>query len=213
VDNYKPFVYFVFIYVLTNLILNACSGIILFQGQQWNWAGKCLALAVEILFVLVISPFPKSIFSISKKVDWSGTRPLLILCFIYIVFRIGMYATSGEASLQIHPETTLYQATLPGLQEELLYRGILLGLINTVFIHPGFRFLNVNFGLSTMLTSLLFGLAHGLSLTVNLTFSMNFFVFARAAFDGFLFALLTEKTKSLLPGMVFHNVGNLIGLH
>lgn len=118
VDNYKPFVYFVFIYVLINLILNASSGIILFQGQQWNWAGKCLALAVEILFVLVISPFPKSVFSISKKVDWSGTRPLLILCFIYIVFRIGMYATSGEASLQIHPETTLYQATLPGLQEE-----------------------------------------------------------------------------------------------
>lgn len=212
-DNYKPLVYFVFIYVLTNLILNACSGIILFQGQQWNWAGKCLALAVEILFVLAISPFPKSMFSITKKVDWSGTTPLLILCFIYIVFRTGMYFTSGDASLQIHPETTLYQATLPGLQEELFYRGILLGLINAVFVHPGFSFLKINFGLGTILTSLLFGLAHGLSINENLTFNMNFFVFARTTFDGFLFSLLTIKTKSLLPGIFYHNVLNLIGLH
>ena len=64
-----------------------------------------------------------------------------------------------------------------------------------------------------MLTSLLFGLAHGLRINENLTFSMNFFVFARTTFDDFLFALLTVKTKSLLPGMVFHNVLNLIGLH
>ncbi len=94
-----------------------------------------------------------------------------------------------------------------------MYRGILLGLINAVFVHPGFSFLKINFGLGTILTSLLFGLAHGLSINENLTFNMNFFVSARTTFDGFLFALLTVKTKSLLPGIFYHNVLNLIGLH
>ncbi|MFN8264422.1 MAG: CPBP family intramembrane glutamic endopeptidase, partial [Chitinophagales bacterium] len=62
-------------------------------------------------------------------------------------------------------------------------------------------------------TSLLFGLAHGISINENFNFSFNYFVLFRTTFDGFLFALLTEKTKSIFPSIVFHNILNLIGLH
>jgi membrane protease YdiL (CAAX protease family) len=102
---------------------------------------------------------------------------------------------------------------MPGLQEELLYRGILLGLLSSVFVIPGFKFLNVNFGLAAIITSLLFGLTHGISVNENFNFNFNYFSFFRTTFDGFLFALLAGKTKSIFPGIIFHNILNLIGLH
>ena len=209
----KPIIYFVLIYFVTNLLLTSFSNVTFFQGQQWNWIGKGLALIAGLIFIALIPTFNRTSFGITTKINWTETKPLLTFCFIYFLIRVGLYATSSDATLNINPETTLYQATLPGLQEELLYRGILLGLLSSVFIHPSFKFLKVNFGLATVITSLLFGFAHGININENFSFSFNYFVLFRTAFDGFLFALLTEKTKSIFPSIVFHNILNLIGLH
>lgn len=211
--NLKPIIYFMLIYIGTNLLVTSFSSITFFQGQQWNWVGKGLALIAGLLFISIIPAFNKSSFGITTKINWTEAKPLLTFCFIYFLIRIGLYAKSNDATLDINLETTLYQATLPGLQEELIYRGILLGLLGSVFILPGFKILKVNFGLATIITSLLFGLVHGISVNENFNFSFNYFILFRTAFDGFLFALLTEKTKSILPSIIFHNILNLIGLH
>ncbi|MFZ1679130.1 MAG: hypothetical protein WAT91_17745, partial [Saprospiraceae bacterium] len=125
-SNLTPILFCVLFYVVTNLLLSAFSNLTIFQGQQWNWFGKSLALIAGLLFIAIIPGFTKSSFSITSKINWTDTKPLLALCFIYFLIRVGLYAVSGGATLSINPETTLYQATLPGLQEELLYRGILL---------------------------------------------------------------------------------------
>ena len=187
----KPIIYFVLIYVVTNLLLTSFSNVTFFQGQQWNWIGKGLALIAGLIFIALIPTFNRTSFGITTKINWTETKPLLTFCFIYFLIRVGLYATSSDATLNINPETTLYQATLPGLQEELLYRGILLGLLSSVFIHPSFKFLKVNFGLATVITSLLFGFAHGININENFSFSFNYFVLFRTAFDCFLFDLLT----------------------
>lgn len=213
VGDLKPIIFFVVIYVVTNLLLTSGSNINFFQGQQWNWVGKGLAIIVGLLFIAIIPTFNRTTFGITTKMSWSETKPLLTFCFIYLIIRTGLYATSSDATLIINAETTFYQATLPGLQEELLYRGILLGLLSSIFINPSFKFLKVNFGLATIITSLLFGFAHGININENFSFSFNYFALFRTAFDGFIFALLTEKTKSIFPGIVFHNILNLIGIH
>ncbi len=213
VGDLKPIIYFVVIYVMTNLLLTSGSNINFFQGQQWNWVGKGLAIIAGLLFIAIIPTFNRTTFGITTKMSWSETKPLLNFCFIYLIIRTGLNATSSDATLSINAETTLYQVTMPGLQEELLYRGILLGLLSSIFINPSFTFLKVNFGLAAIITSLLFGFAHGINFNENYSFSFNYFALFRTAFDGFLFALLTAKTKSIFPGIVFHNILNVIGIH
>lgn len=211
--NFKPILYFVLIYVLSNLITSSFSDVTFFIGQQRNWVGKGLALIAGLLFIIILPAFNSTSFGLTCKIKRATTRPLLIFCFSYFLIRVGLYAASGNATLTINIETLLFQSTLPGIQEEILYRGILLGLLNTVFIIPRFKFLQVHFGLATIIISLLFGLAHGINMHNDFSLSFNYFSLLRTAFDGLLFALLTEKTKNILPAIVFHNLLNLIVLH
>jgi len=211
--NGSGIAYFVIIYVLTNLLLHGFSDVAVFQGQQWNWVGKGLALIAGILFVFIVPNFHRTLFGITTNANWTDTRSVLTFCVIYLLARIGLYASSNDATLAMHPETILYQATLPGMQEELLFRGISLGLLASMFALPRFSLLKVDFGLATVITSILFGLTHGIKVNGSFVFDVNYFVAVRTAFDGFLFALLAEKTKSILPSVVFHNLLNLIGSH
>jgi membrane protease YdiL (CAAX protease family) len=209
----KAILYVVMFYALTNLLLDSFSGVTVFQGQQWNWVGKGVALVAGVLFVSFLPNFNRTLFGITTQMNWAESKPILMFCGIYFMIRIGLYASSADASLSMHLETALYQATLPGLQEELLFRGILLGLLNSIFVLPHFRLLNVHFGLASVITSILFGLTHGMNFSRPFAFDINYFVFFRTAFDGFLFALLAEKTRSIFPSVIFHNLLNLIGQH
>jgi membrane protease YdiL (CAAX protease family) len=209
----SPLLYFVAAYIGTAWALHTFSQVRFFPGQDWNWAGKGLALGLELVFVFFLPKFTREDFGVTARMDWRGARPLLLVCAVYLVLRIGMYLTSSERSAALHAETILYQATLPGIQEELLYRGILMGLLTAVFRVPQFRLLKVEFGLAAVITSILFGMAHGVSFGEGFRIHVNLFAAIRTAFDGMLFALLVRKTKSILPAIVYHNLLNLIGSH
>jgi CAAX prenyl protease-like protein len=56
-------------------------------------------------------------------------------------------------------------------------------------------------------------MVHGVSLTTNLQVHFDFLNLARTAFEGFLFALLVQRTKSIVPAIIFHNILNLVGNH
>jgi membrane protease YdiL (CAAX protease family) len=147
------------------------------------------------------------------KIEWAGTISILAVCVIYFFIRLSLYYFSGSAVPEIHTEQFLFQATLPGLQEELLFRGILPGLLQKVFQHPVWKVWRLRFGWAALSTSILFGLSHGIGFNEDHTLYVNAFAFFRTAFDGLLLAVLTEKTKSIFPGVVYHNLLNLIGNH
>ncbi|HRI87244.1 MAG TPA: CPBP family intramembrane metalloprotease [Candidatus Hydrogenedentes bacterium] len=209
----KPLLYFAIVYIAINAVLHATSNILLVDGQHWNWSGKIAALLAGIFFVYALPNLTPAQAALNTRMQWHDARPIVLLCAVYFIFRIAMYVGSGEATLALHAETLLFQATLPGIQEELLYRGILMGLLSAVFAYPRFTFLRVDFGLAAVITSLLFGLAHGVSITQEFGITVNYFSLFRTCFDGLLFALLTEKTKSVIPAILYHNLLNLIGSH
>ena len=211
--EFKIVLYFIGIYLVSNVLTYSLSDITIFTGQRYNWVGKGTALAFLLICVFNIPTFNSRQFGWTTKILWVGTRPILALCFIYFLLRIGLYYSSGSASATFDSETVLFQATLPGLQEELLYRGILLGLLNRIFVNPTWKFCKVEFGWPVIITSILFGMAHGISINNNYHLDINYFNFFRTIFDGFLFALLVQKTKSIFPGVIFHNLLNLIGNH
>jgi hypothetical protein len=207
-----PLLYAAIIYLLASILTDSLSSITLFKGQQFNWVGKAVALVVEIILAFSIPGFTRQAFGLTK-IEWTDTTSILAVCAIYFFIRLSLYYFSGSAGTEIHIEQFLFQATLPGLQEELLFRGILLGLLQKVFQHPVWKVWRLRFGWAALITSILFGLSHGIGFNEDHTLHINAFAFFRATFDGLLLALLAEKTKSVFPSVVYHNLLNLIGNH
>lgn len=208
----RALLYFVLVYLVNN-ILTSSLAIPLFEGQRFNWLGKGAATLFLVLCVYLLPGFRKEQFGLTWRAQWEGTKPILTIYAIYFLLRVGLYIFSGEASTAIHLETVLFQATLPGIHEELLYRGVLMGLLSAMFVRPSWRLAGVDFGWPVILTALLFGLDHGISLSKSLDVNVNYFGLVRTAFDGFLFALLVQKTRSIVPAVIYHNLLNLISNH
>lgn len=201
------------IFIATSVATDLLSHISLFQGQQWNWVGKIVSLLLALAFIFVTKQYTPREFGLTTKVELNGAKPIMLICAVYFLLRLFLYLAGTKEANTFHIETILFQATLPGLEEEVVFRGILLTLLNSAFVKAKWTFANVSFGWAAIFTSILFGLTHGISFDNNFHFQFDAFSILRTAFDGFLFTLLIEKTKSLIPSILFHNILNLIGNH
>ena len=103
----------------------------------------------------------------------------------------------------------LFQLTIPGVDEELFYRGICLTLLNLAFIKR-IRIFGVNFGIGIILVTIQFALGHSLFFDIKNGFYFSLFNFSYTAVIGLLYGVLAESTKSLLLPIVTHNSYNVI---
>ena len=86
----------------------------------------------------------------------------MVLTAAYLVMRLALYLANTPNPLRFDLETTLFQATLPGLAEEFIYRGGVLAFMNAYFGSRPWQFARTPFGGGAVSTALLFGLAHAL---------------------------------------------------
>jgi membrane protease YdiL (CAAX protease family) len=94
---------------------------------------------------------------------------------------------------------------MPGLDEEPLYRGVLLALLVSAFGKP-WRIAGVGIGWGALPIVLFFGLAHAVSQELNIEAAVSVFA-AMVMGAGFLW--LKEKTSSIWIAVVVHNLANL----
>lgn len=207
--DYRLLVYFIIVYLVSSLLLSVFSGVVIFPGQQYNWIGKSAAFLFGLVSCFIIPSISVKKFGLTAKINWRGSGKILLICIVYLLLRCGIYYYMSGGIGPIHPEAVAFQAILPGLQEELLFRGILLGLLTRIFPYPGWKVLGVKFGWPVVITSILFGLAHGLTLPLH----FGILVFLRTMLEGFLLGLLVRKTRNIFPAAVYHNLLNLIANH
>lgn len=131
---------------------------------------------------------------------------------LLIGVRVMVYFIFRDGSESFHKEAILFQATMPGIAEELVYRGILLGLLNKIW-QPAWMFFKADIGWGVLLTSVLFGLVHSLYFDSDFRLHFNFYTLLLTGLWGFAFAVLKERTGSLIPSVIIHNAVNLIGIH
>jgi membrane protease YdiL (CAAX protease family) len=95
-------------------------------------------------------------------------------------------------------ETWLYQATLPGLVEEVLFRGVLLALLDRAFVVRRVV-LGASIGWGGVVVTVVFVALHGLDVAV-------LFGVLPAAL---LYLWLRARTGSLVLPVIVHNLWNL----
>ena len=173
---------------------------------SWNWQGKLASLAVSLIFVAIWSGLSW------KEIGFALPRPgswLRVATIIAGVAAFWFLIGNGNAPLNIDLETLLFQASMPGLEEELIYRGILWVLIARAL--PGTKKLwGANVGWSLIITTILFALIHGVTLDNNLSLVLDpgMLIFTGAA--GFVMGWVRAYSGSILPAIVLHNSINLL---
>ncbi|MGB3470840.1 MAG: CPBP family intramembrane glutamic endopeptidase [Erythrobacter sp.] len=172
-------------------------------GGEWNWQGKLFALAATV--AIAASPafgLRRAGFTFSQEPG--SLKAALPLAALYCGFFI-LIAVAFPAG-QFRSEDVAFQLTMPGLEEEPFYRGILLFALDRAFTGRK-RFLGVDWGWGAVLSCFLFGMAHAFGFSDG-SFSFDPIVMALTAVPSFIAVWLRLRTGSLLLPIILHNFGN-----
>ena len=176
-------------------------------GGDWNWLGKALALIIT----LAVAAHPafgweRSGLTFKQK---PGSMPSAIVVSAVLVALFTYFALSS-ADDAASAETVAFQLTMPGLEEESFFRGILLLALNEAF-RGRLKALGVEWGWGALLSSALFGLTHAFGFEDG-GFSFDLMTFLLTGLPALILVWLRERTGSLLLPILLHNFGNSIGL-
>jgi hypothetical protein len=176
-------------------------------GSDWNWQGKALALAAT-LAVAAIPAFGWRRSGLTLVQAPGSLGRCIPVVFLYCAFfaGLGLAFPGGEET----SEQIAFQLTMPGLEEEPFYRGILLLALDRAF-RDRVRFLGVEWGWGAVLSCALFGLTHAFAFSQG-HFSFDPLTMALTALPAFIAVWLRLRTGSLLLPVLLHNFGNSIML-
>ena len=179
----------------------------LLPDSDLNWQGKLLALAAS-LAIASLPAFGWRAVGLTLVQAPGSVRAALPVLLLYCAFFVAIAVAfpSDTAS----GEDIAFQLTMPGLEEETFYRGILLFALYRAFTGR-LRSLGVDWGWGAILSCLLFGLAHAFGFSHG-HFSFDPLVMALTAFPAFIAVWLALRTGSLLLPIVLHNFGNAISM-
>lgn len=169
---------------------------------RWNWSGKALA-AIGMLLIASLPTFGLKKAGLTLAQRNGFLTPLIVTAILGASFFIlAISDGSGPADF----ETIAFQWTMPGIDEEMFYRGVLLLALNEAF-KSRVDVLGAQIGYGGLLSSLLFGLVHALAYDDG-GFAFNIETFAVTGLPSLILLWLRERTGSLFFPIVAHNFAN-----
>lgn len=199
-------VYFLFRSALLHLPLEMSQA--KFINGNWNWSGKIFAILSSCLFLLVYRKYSlKDYFLTLKQNKDFLKKGISIVGVLFIIGSLMSYIFSTPKEWSW--ETFFFQLTMPGIDEEIAYRGIMLGLL-TKALKLKIKMLKFSIGNPAILiTAILFGFAHSLFITNFFEIEFNIYPFLRTGIIGWIWGWLTLKSGSILLALISHNLGNV----
>lgn len=179
----------------------------LLPDSERNWQGKLLALAAT-LAMAALPMFGWRRVGLTLAQARGSLKAALPVLALYCAFFLALAVAFPSGT--VSGEDIAFQLTLPGLEEEAFYRGILLYALYRAF-SGRVRLLGVDWGWGAVLSCLLFGLAHAFGFSKG-QFSFDALTMALTALPSFIGVWLRLRTGSLLLPVVMHNFGNAISL-
>ena len=189
------------------LVTNLFGSLPILHGGNWNWQGKALA-TVGSLAIASLAWFGWK--RIGLTLDQGGAprgATWAVIASTTAIFAVIALVSPNES---VDANTLAFQATMPGIEEELFYRGVLLLALNEAFTRR-WRVAGVSVGWAALLTSILFGLAHAVDVEAG-AFSFDLFPFLFTAFPALILVWVRERTGSLIWPILLHNLANLLPL-
>lgn len=203
----KTIVLFSVIFILYQAILKAPKEFVSLQfiKGQWNWTGKLFGITFGFILYRVLKDKLKPFDFLRFKQDPKTFFKTMLLASLMVCTSFFSYFDSAK---EFSWETLLYQLSMPGLDEELMFRAILLGLLLTCLkdkIKMGKWALGSP---SVLIVGILFGLVHALHFKNNIEFES--YVFFCTFLSGYVWSWITVESKSILLPVISHNLTNFM---
>jgi membrane protease YdiL (CAAX protease family) len=182
-----------------------------FSELQWNWQGKIIGFVWLLSIVYVFKWLTPKEVGLTAPVQrkWYVCALFAGLIYNILMLSVGLFVDDVlPQQSHINTETILFELIMPGLEEELFFRGVLWAIINR-YISSSARLFKVTIGWDFILTTLLFIIIHWVTISsktsaIGWEFSDNFIVVVPAILCG----ILRMKSKSIWPGVLLHNTVN-----
>ncbi|MCR9129130.1 MAG: CPBP family glutamic-type intramembrane protease [Alphaproteobacteria bacterium] len=176
---------------------------------RYNWEGKLLGVILVLLVGWLVfrgdlrswgltlsqrGPAPAAGFIVA------GLTALAMAAFMYLYFP----GVKSEPALDV-----AYQMTMPSLDEEFLYRGVMLVMLERAF-RPTFRLFGAPLGFAALITTLQFYATHAMGVGADWTLTMAWFDIV-SLITGALYVYVRAATGSLLLPILLHSWFNCAG--
>lgn len=174
------------------------------SALHWNWIGKLLAIAAALVYFWRTDLTGEEI-GLTWRQRAGSALPAAIVIGLICVFAWGdeMLAADGT---DLSAERLLFQGIMPGLDEELVYRGLLLAFFTRAF-GPGREIAGGAFGWAGAAVTFLFAAGHGL-FVVDRAVVMDWHAFIVTGAIGTGLLWLRTRTGSLVAPYLAHNLSN-----
>lgn len=179
----------------------------LFPSLEYSWVSKLVTLIAVLVVYRIWFPdlFRQFGFTAPKNKEYLRWGIILVAGLIAFKFTTNYFSSDIE---KITTENIIYQATLPGIQEEIIFRGLYLALLINAFSESSQSFLRGT-GVYGVLLILLFALVHAVEVRNGFVFHFNVVLFFSSALAGWVYTWLRQRSGSLLPSIIGHNLTNL----
>lgn len=174
-----------------------------FGPSAWNWEGKALVAALSLAVAAALG-FRRA--GVTLVQDRKGLPGALLLSAVLVAVFLGLALWFPTEATDA--DTLAFQLTMPGLDEELFYRGVLLLMLNEAFGRP-LRVLGAPMGWGAVVSSVAFGLTHALDYGDG-AFAFDAMTMALTGGPALLLVWIREKTGSVLMPILLHNFANSI---
>jgi len=208
----RPLLLFVGFILLDNTCVWLMKvGVFIPAWGHWNWQGKLLEAAIPVCLALLLpAVFDAKRMGLALPENRRGWRDTAITCVLYLIVGIpAALLTGAHFGLTADAPTYAYEATMPGLGEELMYRGVMLMLLNEAFGRP-WKFAGIQFGWGFIIISALFGFLHGMDAPSPDKIQIVWVGMIFPLLTGLVLAWLRERTGSVWPSVLFHNFVNTL---
>lgn len=168
---------------------------------DWNWQGKILALFAS-LTIAALPMFGWRASGLTAR--QADVKAPLAVAGLYALLFVGLALALPDEPAT--PETLAFQLTMPGLEEEVFYRGLLLLALDRAFAGRS-RVLGVDWSWGAALSCILFGLAHAFGISHGQV-SFEPLAFILTAGPSLIAVWVRLRTGSILMPVLMHNLGN-----
>ena len=189
--------YLIYYFALTLQYHFDCFNLI---NGNWNWDGKIYGIACGVAMYFLFRRQLSNNNFFTLKQDKAGLKSALKVAVAILAIAILGGVVNEKA---FYLETLLFQISMPGIDEEIMYRGVLLGLMCSALRTGGAAWRSP----AIIINAVLFGLVHSLTLGDG-ALQFNSVNFIWTAILGYGFGYITIKTRSILIPMLTHNLYN-----
>jgi membrane protease YdiL (CAAX protease family) len=175
------------------------------------WPGMILESLCALAFIWATRSTSRAglTWNISPQA-WRASAIVTILTLLFVVTRgLALKFTGlGAETEPIVFEWLLFQLTMPGIAEELAYRGVIQPGLNAALGRP-WKLMGARVGWGWVITSVIFWGTHAFHLDTDMGFSFYWRTLTMQFIVGFVFGWVRERTGSVFPPMIVHNLVNV----